>query len=565
MSPGPSAAARASAPRPPWPTAPARRASPRPHADTVGKFPREVEGRDSGRMGCPAERTAPIRPRPGSGSRRAVHARCLPPAGPGAGLTALPHPAPASSPFESDRFPLAAWRSSPRLPGPLDPGRRRLRGTGTPGARSRGQSPPGTPLDGAPGWNGAGDPRPFRSRSPPRPSGAGPMASEVRGPRPVVAPAPRLPGPLASWSLCASGPGPLGPLAPRIGGTWGPWFVGLLRHGSRGSRPVDASRPRRFGSNGAAIAPWTLGPWASPDHRPLPSSGPSDRRPLEPQALEPPGPSADTLGRGSLPMDVDRLATGEGRDGEDDQRLNYGGRARQAREPHAPDRHGSASEREPGHARRETGRTARRWRRSCSARPRPRHDHPDAQRGSRFPAGRRQTGRCKPRAGEHDRQGGPIRRRARAVEGDYDFIILDTSPTRSVLTIDVLVYRGRGPGPDRAGAVLALGAGPAPGRDRGRAVTSATPALRIAGLVLTRTRNDGVSRDVETQLRATFGGLVCRGDHPDLSQGGGGARPVPRVLDTPPLDRRKGFQALVAEILSHGRATQRSWRRSRAG
>src|SRR5262249_32794216 len=36
------------------------------------------------------------------------------------------------------------------------------------------------------------------------------------------------------------------------------------------------------------------------------------------------------------------------------------------------------------------------------------------------------------------------------------------------------------------------------------------PGLRIAGLLLTRTRNDNVSRDVEGQLRGAFGDLVFK-------------------------------------------------------
>ena len=143
------------------------------------------------------------------------------------------------------------------------------------------------------------------------------------------------------------------------------------------------------------------------------------------------------------------------------------------------------------------------------------------------------------------------------VEGRYDFVILDTSPQRSLLTVNALCYVAEAIVPVDPGlfAVAGLGQLQAAVEEVRRYLDNR--ALRIAGLVLTRTANNNVSRDVEAQLRGMFGALVHPTDDPDRRQGRGGPLPVSDVLDYAPRSAgAKAYAALVEEIIAHGRRTQ---------
>lgn len=141
------------------------------------------------------------------------------------------------------------------------------------------------------------------------------------------------------------------------------------------------------------------------------------------------------------------------------------------------------------------------------------------------------------------------------VEADYDFAIADTSPTRSVLTINVLVFAAEVYIPIEPGlfSLSGLGQLQAAIEDVRRYLGNA--GLEIAGLVLTRTRNDGVSRDVEGQLRGAFGELVCRATVPTSVKVEEAHGRFLSVLDYAPRSAgAKAYEALVAEIIDHGRA-----------
>jgi chromosome partitioning protein len=79
-------------------------------------------------------------------------------------------------------------------------------------------------------------------------------------------------------------------------------------------------------------------------------------------------------------------------------------------------------------------------------------------------------------------------------------------------------------------------------------------ALRIAGLVLTRTANNNVSRDVEAQLRGMFGELVHPTAIPTNAKVEEAHSRYQSVLDYAPRSAgAKAYAALVEEIIAHGR------------
>jgi chromosome partitioning protein len=78
-------------------------------------------------------------------------------------------------------------------------------------------------------------------------------------------------------------------------------------------------------------------------------------------------------------------------------------------------------------------------------------------------------------------------------------------------------------------------------------------ALRLGGLVLTRTQRDNITRDVEAQLRGTFGELVFRTTIPGTTKIGEAHARFLSVLDYAPRSSgAQAYKALVSEIIGHG-------------
>ena len=95
-----------------------------------------------------------------------------------------------------------------------------------------------------------------------------------------------------------------------------------------------------------------------------------------------------------------------------------------------------------------------------------------------------------------------------AIEGRYDYVLLDTGPQFTTVMANVLVYAVEVVVPLDPGVFAMLGVvqlgdtlaevREAYGNDR----------LHLAGLVLTKVQRSNVARDVEAELRARFGDLV---------------------------------------------------------
>lgn len=143
------------------------------------------------------------------------------------------------------------------------------------------------------------------------------------------------------------------------------------------------------------------------------------------------------------------------------------------------------------------------------------------------------------------------------VERAYDFVLLDTSPSRCLVNVNVLNYAGEVLVPVDPGLFALSGLGRLQ-----EAVAEVrryldNPALRIAGLVLTRTQANNVSRDVEAQLRGLFGALVHRATIPSSTKIEEAHSRYQSVLDYAPRSAgARAYAALVEEIVADGRRTQ---------
>jgi chromosome partitioning protein len=135
----------------------------------------------------------------------------------------------------------------------------------------------------------------------------------------------------------------------------------------------------------------------------------------------------------------------------------------------------------------------------------------------------------------------------------YDYIVVDTSPQRSLLTVNTLNAVEEVLCPVDPGIFSLAGLGKLQ-QAIGEVVRYLdNPALRLAGLLLTRTTRDNLSRDVEARLREMFGPLVFDTTIPTSSKIGEATSRWQSVLDYAP--RSSGavaYQNLVVEIIRRG-------------
>lgn len=151
---------------------------------------------------------------------------------------------------------------------------------------------------------------------------------------------------------------------------------------------------------------------------------------------------------------------------------------------------------------------------------------------------------------------GRERRLKLALEGldaGYDFVVIDTSPQRTLINVNVLNYVGEVLCPVDPGIFALSGLGTLREAVAEVARHLDNRALRLGGLVLTRTQRDNITRDVEAQLRGTFGELVFRTTIPSTTKIGEAHARFLSVLDYAPRSSgAKAYKALVSEIIGHG-------------
>jgi chromosome partitioning protein len=136
--------------------------------------------------------------------------------------------------------------------------------------------------------------------------------------------------------------------------------------------------------------------------------------------------------------------------------------------------------------------------------------------------------------------------------GSYDVAVIDTPPTRSLLTVNALVAASEVLIPVEPSLFSLSGLGQLQGVIDDVRRFLANPGLRIAGILLTRVRRDSVSRDVEKHVRETFGPVVFKSTIPvnvAIEEAHGRFQ---SVLDyAPGSSGAKAYSSLVAEII-HG-------------
>ena len=148
---------------------------------------------------------------------------------------------------------------------------------------------------------------------------------------------------------------------------------------------------------------------------------------------------------------------------------------------------------------------------------------------------------------------GRERRLKLALEGldaGYDFVVIDTSPQRTLINVNVLNYVGEVLCPVDPGIFALSGLGTLREAVAEVARHLDNRALRLGGLVLTRTQRDNITRDVEAQLRGTFGELVFRTTIPSTTKIGEAHARFLSVLDYAPRSSgAQAYKALVSEII----------------
>jgi chromosome partitioning protein len=151
------------------------------------------------------------------------------------------------------------------------------------------------------------------------------------------------------------------------------------------------------------------------------------------------------------------------------------------------------------------------------------------------------------------------------VEAGYEFVILDTSPQRSLLTVNALAYIHEAIIPVDPGlfAVAGLGQLQQAIEDVRRFIGNRE--LRIAGIVLTRTTATAIARDVEAQLRGTFGELVHLATIPANVRVEEAHSRYQAVVDYSPRSAgAKAYAQLTEEIIANGHRTKARPRKSAA-
>ena len=140
----------------------------------------------------------------------------------------------------------------------------------------------------------------------------------------------------------------------------------------------------------------------------------------------------------------------------------------------------------------------------------------------------------------------------------YDALVIDTPPTRSLLTINALTAAEEVMIPVEPSLFSLAGLGQLQSAIADVRRYLGNHALRIGGILLTRTRNDSVSRDVANHLRETFGELVFTASIPTSVKVEEAHGRFASVIDYAPRSTGSiAYQALAQEILDRGNHDQK--------
>jgi chromosome partitioning protein len=146
-----------------------------------------------------------------------------------------------------------------------------------------------------------------------------------------------------------------------------------------------------------------------------------------------------------------------------------------------------------------------------------------------------------------------------AVENSFDFVLVDTAPTRSVVTTNVLNYVQDIVVPMVPSLFGVLGL--AQIQEDVAAVSRylENRTLRIAGILLTMTEKNNVQSDLEGQLRGMFGAVVfCAKIPRNVKAEEAHARHESVISYAPKSPASAAYLELTREVLSHGGTQNRN-------
>jgi chromosome partitioning protein len=154
-----------------------------------------------------------------------------------------------------------------------------------------------------------------------------------------------------------------------------------------------------------------------------------------------------------------------------------------------------------------------------------------------------------------------LRSALRAIEANYDLVVVDAAPQLNLVTINVLNMVGELIVPVDAGLYSIVGLGRLEETiDQVRRFLD-NRELRIAGLVLTRTHHNRATKDLERQLREVYGDLVYRTTIPHSVRVEEAHARHRTVLEfAPKSPPALAYDRLLLEVLKHGQ--QRDARRA---
>jgi chromosome partitioning protein len=158
-----------------------------------------------------------------------------------------------------------------------------------------------------------------------------------------------------------------------------------------------------------------------------------------------------------------------------------------------------------------------------------------------------------------------LRTALRAVGDPYDLVIVDAPPAMSLVSVNILHAVDQLLVPVNAGMYSVMGLSKLQETVDKIKKHLAHPDLCIIGLVLTLVMKNRPTRDLEAQLRQTYGALVYKSVIPYSPQVEVAACHHRTILEyAPKSPPAKAFESLVTEVLGNGRKRTSS-PRSRGG
>jgi chromosome partitioning protein len=150
-----------------------------------------------------------------------------------------------------------------------------------------------------------------------------------------------------------------------------------------------------------------------------------------------------------------------------------------------------------------------------------------------------------------------FRRALDRLDGRYDAVVVDCPPALSLVSVNVLAGVGELIVPVDAGVYALSGLGQLSQSVEDVRQYLGNSALKIAGLLLTRTHNNRATRDVADQLRAAYGELVYRASIPhSVRVEESHARNLTVLEHAPTSAPALAYDALLSEILGDGNSNE---------